>query len=106
MDGTIERALREARTRRSLPVPARRRSLRVGAGVTQAAVASVVGVTRPAIARYEQGSRTPRGVALERYLAVLERLANEPELAPNDERPAARPGVVSISAGRGRHGAP
>lgn len=52
--------------------------LREQAGLTQAAVAAVVGVTPPEVSRWERGRRAPRsGVTLERYLQVLDRCAAE-----------------------------
>jgi transcriptional regulator with XRE-family HTH domain len=40
-------------------------------------VAAVVGVTRQAVALWENGAREPRGENLERYLEVLEALKRE-----------------------------
>jgi DNA-binding XRE family transcriptional regulator len=71
----IEAALRMTRLRRRLPAPAARRLIRERAGVSQAAVASAVGVARPAISRWESGKRTPRGEHLKRYVAALEQMA-------------------------------
>jgi transcriptional regulator with XRE-family HTH domain len=73
----LDLALSEARARSSLPEPRLRRLLRDRVGVTQEAVASAVGVSRPAISRYETGAATPRGDRLHRYLAVLQRLDAE-----------------------------
>lgn len=69
--------LSRGRMRRALPVPAVRRLLRERAGLSQAAVADVMGVSRPAFTRWELGQRTPRGVILERYVELLDRLASE-----------------------------
>jgi transcriptional regulator with XRE-family HTH domain len=73
----IEDAIERARRVRRLPSPRARRALRIGAGVSQEDIAADVGTDRASIARYELGTRTPRGEVLERYLAVLDRLARE-----------------------------
>jgi DNA-binding XRE family transcriptional regulator len=57
--------------RPTLPPPAARRALRVAAGATLEEVGRTVGVSREAIRRYENGSRTPRGAHAEAYAAVL-----------------------------------
>jgi transcriptional regulator with XRE-family HTH domain len=74
---TLEQALELARARRRLPPPEARRLLRERAGLSQDDVARALGVTRAAVALWEQGSRTPRPVHLVPYLALLERLAAE-----------------------------
>jgi transcriptional regulator with XRE-family HTH domain len=61
--------------RRSLPPPGVCRDLRVDARLTQLEVASVVGVDRASVSRWESGSRRPRGPRRDRYLAVLKTLA-------------------------------
>ncbi len=58
----LEQALSEARTRRRLPSPARRRRLRERAGLSQTAVARAL------------GRSTPRPAAAAAYLALLDRL--------------------------------
>jgi transcriptional regulator with XRE-family HTH domain len=75
----IDHLLTEARRRRSLPPPAIRRLLRKHAGLTQAEVATVLGVRRPAVTRYETGARDPRGEVRLAYVELLERLARSPE---------------------------
>ncbi|MGW4822505.1 helix-turn-helix transcriptional regulator [Streptomyces sp. NPDC004227] len=68
-------AIRERiRIRASLPAPAERRALRVAAGLSQVEMADAVGVTKQAVANWEAGIRTPRGVSLERYVDALEAL--------------------------------
>ena len=47
------------------------RSIRIAARVSQSEVAQEAGVTPSAIARWEGGSRLPRGEAALRYLEVL-----------------------------------
>ena len=54
-----------------------RRFLRERAGLSQLELADVVGVTPPAVSRWETGSRTPRGAVLVSYVAALDRLAAE-----------------------------
>ena len=60
--------------RRSLPPASLRRLIRVTAGVSQQAVADAVGVSRPAIAAYEAGTRTPSGKHLDLYVDALRAL--------------------------------
>jgi transcriptional regulator with XRE-family HTH domain len=75
---SIEDALRRARVRRRLPPPPARRQIRQRADLTQRDLAVAVGVDRATVARWEAGDREPRACHLERYLAVLDRLAREP----------------------------
>jgi DNA-binding transcriptional regulator YiaG len=69
--------LAAGRTRRRLPEPAVRRFLRERAGLSQAAVATYLEVTRPAVTLWEAGKRTPRGPKLAAYNDLLDRLARE-----------------------------
>ena len=73
----LDQLLAESRTRRQLPEPQVRRMLRARAGLSQESVASVLGINRAALARWELGQRTPRGQLCRDYAAVLERLARE-----------------------------
>ncbi len=75
---TLDDVLTLTRDRRRLPPAPSRRAIREGAGVSQAAIAQVVGVTRAAVVLWERGARFPRPANLRRYLEVLERLAREP----------------------------
>ena len=77
MDDALTLALDRVKTRRRMPAPTVRRHLRERAGLLQADLAKAVGASRAAVSRWESGLRTPRGVALDRYLAVLDRLAQE-----------------------------
>lgn len=74
---TLTEALERAKVARRLPSPASRQLLRKQAGLAQRDIARVCGVTPVAVSRWETGSRTPRGVALRRYLEALDRLARE-----------------------------
>lgn len=62
--------------RRRLPAPVKCKAIRVGSGVTQADVAeSIVSpVSRDTVARWGNGSRTPRGETLDQYVDILEEL--------------------------------
>lgn len=60
--------------RRALPAPAMCRAIRVSAGLTQADVAEILGVSRETVARWELGTRAPRGEILLRYLDLLDTL--------------------------------
>ncbi len=63
------------RVRRRLLPPHARRRLRERAGVSQGEIASVLGVTRSTVCRWESGRREPRGETLRAYVRVLDRLA-------------------------------
>lgn len=77
----FEELLSEARTRRTLPPPAVCRALRERVGLTQAEVATLLGVDKSAVTRWENGHRFPRRRARLAYAALLERLAKEVNLA-------------------------
>jgi DNA-binding transcriptional regulator YiaG len=62
--------------RRSLPPPARRRELRILAGLTLREVAEAVGADLATVSRWEHG-REPRRGHLDRYVAVLRLLDEE-----------------------------
>jgi transcriptional regulator with XRE-family HTH domain len=49
--------------------------LRERAGLTHEDIARALGVSRPAVTRWEGGRRTPQGGHLEGYLRLLGRLA-------------------------------
>lgn len=72
-----DQLVEKVRLRLELPPPAECRAIRVRARASQEEVAEVVGVTRETIARYEAGTRRPRGTQLETYLTVLRVLARE-----------------------------
>jgi transcriptional regulator with XRE-family HTH domain len=73
MDALME----EVRARRRLPEPVMRRAIRKAAGVSQKRAGEEINVTHQAIARYEDGSRTPRGPVLVAYVGLLEALREE-----------------------------
>jgi transcriptional regulator with XRE-family HTH domain len=63
--------------RRDLPPPTERRALRIAAGLSQAQMGAAVGATKNAVANWEAGIRTPRGLFLERYVDALRTLRDE-----------------------------
>jgi DNA-binding transcriptional regulator YiaG len=71
MGATLGDLTQRLQTRRQLPPPDVRRTLRRVAGASQSDVAEVVGVTRQAVHLWEAGVRTPRGSNLDAYLEVL-----------------------------------
>lgn len=73
----IEAAIESARRKRALGHPDVRRHLRIGADVSLSDIAREMGVSVAAVSRWEKGTRTPRGLNLERYTAILERLQTE-----------------------------
>lgn len=66
-----------ARAARKLPTPTQRRALRQRAGLSQAALARVLGTTPAAVCRWECGLRHPHGKLAAEYGQLLERLAME-----------------------------
>ena len=66
-------ALAEAR---QLPPPAVRKALRLASGLTLQEVASVIGVTRSAVQRWETGKRTPSGELRVQYAELLGELGS------------------------------
>jgi transcriptional regulator with XRE-family HTH domain len=78
-----------------------RRLLRLNAGLSQEDVAQVLGVSRPAVTRYESGAREPRSPYRLRYVDLLGRLAKE---AIQDGDPAATPGLPTPADRDGEDG--
>lgn len=74
MSNTTQTLLRQARAHRGLPAAAECRSIRVGSGLSQKALAGALGVTREAVAKWEAGQRRPRGALLTAYAELLGRL--------------------------------
>jgi transcriptional regulator with XRE-family HTH domain len=108
MDRVLEDALDAARARKQLPEPSLRRLLRERAGVSQAVLATAVGVDRASVSRWESGRRTPRGEQVERYRAVLQRLtgalvADAPQRA--DLHPSRRANAPTPNPRKGLVGA-
>lgn len=69
-----DQVLAQARARRTLrTTPALARDLRQQAGLTQADVAAVLGVTRAAVSQWEAGKRVPRGDRAASYITLLRR---------------------------------
>jgi DNA-binding transcriptional regulator YiaG len=64
------------RTRR-LPPPAIARAIRREAGVSQSQLAGALGVHRVSVARWELGTRRPRGAKRLAYAELLEELQRE-----------------------------
>jgi DNA-binding transcriptional regulator YiaG len=62
---------------RRLPRPAMARAIRLEARVSQTRMARELGVDRVTLARWENGSRTPQGELLGRYVDLLDRLRAE-----------------------------
>lgn len=70
----IEQLLGERR-QAYLPPPTIRREIRARAGVTQGQLAQALGVSPPALSRWEAGTRTPRGEHRIEYAQALQALA-------------------------------
>jgi transcriptional regulator with XRE-family HTH domain len=68
---TTEEFQRRVSARRTLPLPAERRAMRVATGITTAELADLVGVSRQAIQHWESGTRTPGPKHLLAYAAAL-----------------------------------
>jgi transcriptional regulator with XRE-family HTH domain len=66
-----------AALRLRLPDPATRRQLRCACGLTQMQLAEAAGISRVSVARYESGTRTPRGDDLRAYVTALDYLAGQ-----------------------------
>jgi transcriptional regulator with XRE-family HTH domain len=77
MGDALGDALQRARTRRSLPAPGMRRTLRQRAGISQTDLARALGVDRATVSRWESGDRQPDDGFLQAYLEALDRLARE-----------------------------
>ena len=70
-----ETVLTTGRARRRLrSEPAYARLIRQKAGLTQAEIATLLGVDTSAVCRWETGQRIPRPETLRRYAELLERL--------------------------------
>jgi transcriptional regulator with XRE-family HTH domain len=77
MTAAIDALLAEASARRALPPVEIRRLLRQRVGISQQELADAIGVSRPALSRWETGSRSPRGSSRIAYAQALQRLGRE-----------------------------
>lgn len=73
----VGKLISKMRLKRAFPSPAVRRHLRQRAGLTQQDIAKVLGTDRASVARYELGTREPRGEILKRYSELLDALTLE-----------------------------
>lgn len=64
----------EVRQARALPSPAIRRMIRIAAGVSQSRLGAELRVHRVTVARWESGTRTPRGSTRAAYADLLNQL--------------------------------
>lgn len=69
--------LEESRLVRRLPTPALAREIRKASGITQARFAEELGVHWTTVARWEAGTRRPRGELRLTYARLLAELAKE-----------------------------
>ncbi len=74
---SLDELLARKRTARNLPAPRVARLVREEAGLTQEELASVLGVSAPAISRWEAGTRHPRRAVAAAYAEALDRLRRE-----------------------------
>ncbi|MFJ6655105.1 helix-turn-helix domain-containing protein [Streptomyces sp. NPDC091377] len=87
-----------------LPPPKECRRLREAAALTQAQLASQVGVTRETVRAWENGRTTPRGRKRDAYAKLLARLAGDtakPTSTPSPAAATAGAGATSGGAGTG-----
>ncbi len=87
LDSRLETLL-AARQGEALPDAETRRLARQRSGLTQADLARLLGVSRPALTRWENGSRLPRGKNRAAYARVLGRLLKSSGGHNQDERDA------------------
>jgi DNA-binding transcriptional regulator YiaG len=69
--------VQKALSRRSMPSPKKRRTIRKKAGLTQEDVARPLGVDAATVCRWEAGGSSPRGASFDAYLRLLETLQRE-----------------------------
>lgn len=70
----VSALIEHVRAARRLPPPAVARAIRDAANVSQQQIADELGVNRVTIARWELGTRSPRGELRLRYIELLEQL--------------------------------
>lgn len=63
------------RLKQRLPLPEKRRELRMAAGLPQAEVARVIGVSRTTFAEFEKGHRKIPTAALAVYVELIDELS-------------------------------
>ena len=68
------RLIEQVHTAQRLPTPALARAIRCEAGVTQQQLADELGVHVVTVARWEAGTRVPRGTLRARYALLLNAL--------------------------------
>ena len=95
----VESLLARAQAYRSLPEPFERRKIRERAGLSQSDLARALGVSAPALSRWEAGARVPRRDHLIEYVGLLEKLVNDEDLGYHPEV-----FVKTSTAGQGHHG--
>jgi len=97
-------ALEAAYSAPQRPGPLRLR--RLALGLKQSEVAHLAGVSREQVIRLEAGTCDPHWRTAVALAAALESEPAElfPLKAPNEKRPAGRPGALTTSAGQGRRG--
>jgi transcriptional regulator with XRE-family HTH domain len=78
---TDHETLRRLAWVRTVSTDGRARQLRLDARFSGSELARLVGVTPATLSRWENGLRTPRGEAAERYAAVLEELQTATQAA-------------------------
>jgi DNA-binding transcriptional regulator YiaG len=71
---TSQELLERARAFGRLPAPARRRSIRESAGISQREMAEALDVHAMTLNRWERGVVRPRGMKAAAYLRLLEQL--------------------------------
>jgi transcriptional regulator with XRE-family HTH domain len=67
---------------RELALSGETRKIREAAGLTQAEIANVCGVTPSAVNRWESGQRIPRSGAARTYAAIVTALASGAKVSP------------------------
>ncbi len=67
----------QVRAARRVPTPAVARAVRQAAGLSQAQIASALGVDRVTVTRWEAGLRKPRGRVARAYSNLIGRLQAE-----------------------------
>ena len=77
MHDKLDEALARRKVERELPSFDRRRELRLRHGLSQQDIADALGVERTTVLRWETTTTTPRGDAISRYVAALQRLADK-----------------------------